>query len=124
MLVIEIVGERLYEMLSLKERDASLMSVYQRLALAEHQTAEQIIKEISLISKDNHIVRDKMISKFSKFVLHLFTAKQLAWILRAVLKRRSYSRWFDIYKGNNREFWNLLLAHEQQQVELLRITDY
>ena len=122
MLVMELTGERLYETLALKTRDANLKSIYQRLACVEYQTSECIRKEMASINKNSHEILNGIVPKFSKFLFCLFTEKQLAWILKTILKRKSYSRWFKVYKDSNQEFWSVLLDHEKLQFELLGIT--
>ncbi len=120
MLIIEVVGAKLYNTLFLKTKDDNLKSICQQLAVAESQTAKYIEKEISRTNKNNRIISKGITPNLAGFIFSLLTARQLFWLLRKTLKKRMYQRWFDIYKDNNREFWNLLLKHEELQHELLK----
>jgi hypothetical protein len=120
MLVIEAIGEKLYKALASKTKDQNSKSLYLQLAIAESQTAKYIEKEISLTNKNNHIISKGITSNFAGFIFSLLTARQLRWLLRNTLKKRMYKRWFDVYKDDNRELWNLLLKHEEIQHELLK----
>lgn len=121
MLVIEAIGEKLYKALASKTKDQNSKSLYLRLAIAESQTARYIEKEISRTSKNNRIISRGIIPNLAGLVFSLLTAKQIQWILRNALKKRLYKQWFDFYKDDNREFWNLLLKHEEFQHELLKL---
>lgn len=121
MLVIEIIGEKLYNALTFKTKDKSLKSIYQKLAFAEFQTAKHIEKEISLTNRNNYIISKAIVANFAGFIFSLLTARQILWILKNTLKKRMYRHWFEIYKEDNRDLWDLLLKHEEFQHELLRL---
>lgn len=115
MIIIELTGEKLYDALSSKVQNKDLKSTYQRLAQSENQTARFIEKEFLGIYKNSH----KITLKLAKFAFNILTVRQLTWILKNILKRQVYSRWFNLHKDNNREFWNRILNHENLQHELL-----
>lgn len=121
MLVIEAIGEKLYKVLASKTKDQNSKSLYLQLAIAESQTAKYIEKELSRINKNNRIISLGVTPNFAGFLFSLLTARQILWILRNTLKRRMYKRWFDIYKDDNSELWNLLLKHEEFQHEALKL---
>lgn len=120
MFIVEAVGERLYNVLATKAKDKNLQSICQRLALGELQAREHIEKELSLIDKNIHLPFKGVILSFANFIFCLSTVSQLLWILKSVLKKRIYTRWFDTYKDNNQQFWKLLLDHENMQYKLLK----
>lgn len=119
MLIIEIIGERIYKILSSKAKNDNRREIYQRLALNEKLTAQYIEKELLLINKSNHIIFKGIISSLASFIFNLLTAKQIVWILEKTLKKRIYSHWLNIYKEYDQEFWNQLVNHEKLQHELL-----
>ena len=119
MLIIEIIGERIYKILSSKAKNDNRREIYQRLALNEKLTAQYIEKELLLINKNNHIIFKGIISSLASFIFNLLTAKQIVWILEKTLKKRIYSHWLNIYKEYDQEFWNQLVNHEKLQHELL-----
>src|SRR3989338_3785337 len=119
MLIIEIIGERIYKILSSKAKNDNRREIYQRLALNEKLTAQYIEKELLLINKSNHIILKGIISSLASFIFNLLTAKQIVWILEKTLKKRIYSHWLNIYKEYDQEFWNQLVNHEKLQHELL-----
>lgn len=120
MLLIENAGEIIYQALNLKDKESNLRLVYERLALNERQTAGYIEKEILAIDKNQRVLVNGIILSLVKFICIILTARQLAWILKSALKKRVYSRWYNIYKDENQDFWSLLLSHENLQRELLQ----
>lgn len=120
MLVIEAIGERLYKALASKTKDQNSKSIYHQLAIAESQTAKYIEKEISLTNKNNRIISTGITPIFAGFIFSLLTARQILWILKNMLKKRMYKQWFDIYKDDNRDLWDVLLKHEEFQHDLLK----
>lgn len=120
MFIVEAVGERIYNVLATKTKDKNLQSIFQGLAFGELRTREYIEKELTLIDKNIHLPFKKTILIFTNFIFCLLTVSQLLWILKSVLKKRIYTRWFDTYKDNNQQFWKLLLDHENTQHELLK----
>lgn len=120
MLLIENIGEILYRTLTLKAKERNLRLVYEKLALNERQTAGYIEKEILVIDKNQRVLVNGIILSLVKFICAILTARQLAWILKSALKKRVYSRWYNIYKDENQDFWSLLLSHENLQHELLQ----
>jgi len=119
MLIIENIGEIFYKALVLKVKNKNLKLTYERLALNERETAKYIEKELWTIDKNNRILISGIILSVTKLLCSLLTARQLNWILKSVLKRRVYGEWYNLYKDKNREFWRLLLNHENLQHKLL-----
>jgi hypothetical protein len=119
MFILEVLGERLYSILASKTKRENLKLAYRRLAFNEYKTLEYIEKEFFAVC-NNNVPNRKVISGCAKFIFNLVPARQLSLILKSILKRRLYSRWFNINKDKNRKFWDLLLEHENMQYELLR----
>lgn len=120
---VEILGEKLYTQLYSKVQDKNLKSSYQKLALNEQKTATSIEKELLIIDKTNCVSDRSILLNSIGFIFKLLTARQLTWILKRALKRKIYSRYFNIYKDVNQEFWRILLNHENAQYQLLRLND-
>jgi len=120
MLIIENVGEVLYGALITKVKNANLKSAYEKLALNERETAKHIERELLARDENNRVMNGRVILSFTKFICGILTARQLAWLLKTALDRRIYSRWYDMHKDENHEFWRLLLNHENLQHELLK----
>ena len=120
MLTIENIGEIFYKALPSKVKNKNLKLTYERLALNERETAKYIEGELLVRDKNNRILIRGIILSLTKLLCSLLTARQLNWILKSALKRRVYSRWYDLYKDRNQEFWRLLLNHENLQHELLK----
>ncbi|MDP2924014.1 MAG: hypothetical protein Q8O30_09910 [Candidatus Omnitrophota bacterium] len=120
MFMIENIGEILYKALISKAKDNNLRLIYERLALNEREIAKSIAEEILTINNSHYIVINETVLKLTKIICSTLTARQLAWILKSVLKRRAYSKWYNRYNDNNQDFWRLLLNHENLQHELLR----
>ena len=118
MLRIEVLGEKFYDVLAAKTKDAQLKMDYQRLALNEHQTAEHIGKELLLFNQDGD-VSDGIFIAIMQFIFNLLPARLLSFILKIILKKRMYSGWFKTNRDTNQQFWDLLLQHENVQHELL-----
>lgn len=119
MLRIEKLGDIIYKSIALKVKNKDLRLTYERLALNEQETARYIENEILVLDENHPISVNGVILNLAKIVCGILTARQLAWILKTILKRRMYSKWYNIYKDKNREFWRLLLNHEKLQHELL-----
>lgn len=119
MLRIENLGDIIYKSLTSKTKNANLRLAYERLALNERETARYIENEILALDKNHSILVNGVILNLAKIVCGILTARQLVWILKTILERRMYSKWYNIYKDKNREFWRLLLNHEKLQHELL-----
>ena len=119
MLRIEKLGDIIYKSLSSKVKNEDLSLTYERLALNEHKTAECIEKEILAVDKNHPILVNGPILSLTKLICCMLTVKQLTWILKTILKRKMYSRRYNIYNEKNKDFWCLLLDHEKLQHELL-----
>ena len=119
MLKIESLGDIIYKSLTSKTKNNNLRLAYERLALNEQETARYIEKEILVFDKNHPISVNSVILNLAKLICGVLTASQLAWILRNILKKRMYSKWYNIYKDKNKDFWHLLLNHEKLQHELL-----
>lgn len=119
MLTIENVGEILYRALVSKTKDNNLILIYERLARNERETAKRIKEEISAVDKDNPILMSGAILSLTKIICGILTSTQLTLILRKALKKRVYRSWYNSYKDNNQDLWDLLLSHENLQRELL-----
>lgn len=119
MLRIERLGYVIYKSLALKVKDNQLRLVYERLALNEQETAKYIENEISALANDYPVSGNGVTINLVKFACSILTAGQIAWILKNILKRRMYSRWYNIYRERNQVFWLLLLNHENLQHEFL-----
>lgn len=63
---------------------------------------------------------ERFVLNLSSFLFNLLNANQLFWLLRTALKRGIYREWFRQHRNRNQEFWNLLLNHENLQLELLK----
>jgi hypothetical protein len=120
MLLIENVGSIIYESLASKAKDENIRLAYGRLALNEQETARHIENEILEISKNNPKQVNGLILNIAKLVCGILTVRQISYVLKIILHRRMYSKWYNIYNERNRDFWCLLLSHEQLQHELLR----
>lgn len=119
MLQTENLGDIVYKSLTAKTKNSDLRLVYERLALNERETAGYIEKEILALYKDHPIPVNGVILNLAKVICSMLAADQIAWILKNILKRKMYSKWYNIYKDKNIDFWNLLLNHEKLQHELL-----
>lgn len=120
MLIIENAGEALYRSLGSKTRDGNLRLIYEKLALNEHETAKCIENEILLILGKGHSILINIVAlSLANIVFSVLTTRQLVWILKRVLKRRVYSKWYNEYKNDNENFWRILLNHENLQHKLL-----
>lgn len=118
-LTIENVGEILYRALVSKTKDNNLILIYERLARNERETAKRIKEEISAVDKDNPILMSGAILSLTKIICGILTSTQLTLILRKALKKKVYRSWYNSYKDNNQDLWDLLLSHENLQRELL-----
>lgn len=116
---IENFGDIIYKSLTSKSKDKVLRLTYDRLALNEQETARYIGNEILALGKSHSISGNGLILNLVKFICGILPARLIAWILKNILKRRMYSKWYNIHKDRNREFWRLLLNHENLQHELL-----
>lgn len=119
-LIIENIGEIFYKSLISKTKHNNLKLIYERLALNERENAKCIEREILKMDNAQRISVSCVVLSLTRIVCGVLTARQLAWVLKSTLNRRIYSRWYDKYKDNNRDFWQLLLNHENLQHELLR----
>ncbi len=119
MLRTERLGDVIYKSLALKVKDKDLRLIYDRLALNEQETARYIENEILALDKSRSMPGNGVILNLVKFICSILPARQIAWILKNILKGRMYSKWYNIHKDRNREFWRLLLNHENLQHELL-----
>jgi len=119
MLALENVGRVFYHALRAKTGDNELKSIYERLARNEQETARRIAQELLSMDKDCRIMTNRRLAALAGHLFGMMTSKQLGWILRRVLARRMYSRWFDTYHDADHDFWLLLVRHEDLQHELL-----
>lgn len=119
MLQIESLGDIIYKSLTSKTKNSNLKLAYERLALNERETARYIENEILALDKNNPISVNSIILNLAKVICSMLTASQIAWILKKILNRKIYSKWYGIYKEKNMDFWHLLLNHEKLQHELL-----
>ena len=120
MFIIEVIGEAFYKTLILKVNDDKIRDIFKRLALNEKQTGKVIKNEISRLDNNPNNFLTRIICKAAGFVFSLITAKQLLRLLKLILIRRIYSRWYCLYKHNNQDFWQQLLEHENLQHKFLR----
>lgn len=120
LLTIEHVGNTLYKALISKVRNENMRIVYEKLAYNERETAKSIEEEISAINRNSPALINNLISNLAKLIFAILTVKQLTWILKAVLKRKIYSKWYLVYRDRNQDLWQLLLSHEDLQHQLLR----
>lgn len=121
MLRIERLGDVIYRSLASKEKNKDLRLTYDRLALNEQETAKYIENEILALGKSHPMSGNGVILNLVKFICDILPARQIAWILKKILKRGMYSKWYNINKDRNGEFWRLLLNHEKLQHELLSL---
>lgn len=120
MRLVESAGEIFYKTLASKTKDNNLKLSYEKLALNEYETLKLIEKEILTINRNRRtLIRGARLS-LAKIICSMLTAKQLEWILKTILKRRMYSKWYNMYKDKNQDFWYSLLNHENLQYRLLR----
>lgn len=119
MLRIENLGDIIYKSLTSKVKNTNLRLAYERLALNEQEIARNIENEILALDKNHPILVNGVILNLAKLICGILTARQLTWILKTILKRRMYSKWYNIYSDKNKDFWRLLLNHEKLQHELL-----
>lgn len=120
MLIVENVGEAFYRSLSSKTKKRDLKLAYGKLALNERETAKCIEQEILLIGMKRGILVDRLVIGLAKIICNMLTARQLNWIVKSVLNRRIYSKWYNRYKNNDQDFWRQLLSHEDLQHKLLK----
>ena len=119
MLRIENLGDIIYKSLTSKVKNINLRLAYERLALNEQETARNIENEILALDKNHPILVNGVILNLAKLICGILTTRQLTWILKTILKRRMYSKWYNIYSDKNKDFWRLLLNHEKLQHEPL-----
>lgn len=121
MLLLEKAGNIIYRSLARKVKDEKMGLIYEKLALREEEAAQYIENEISAINRNRSTSVNDIILGLTKLICGMLTARQIAWILKIILKKRMYSKWYNNYSDKNRNFWNLLLDHENLQYELLKI---
>lgn len=120
MMVVETIGQALYETLARKTSDPNLKAIYERLAINEKETAKSIKEELLQMAENCNSSTERLLLNLSSFLFNLLNASQLFWLLRTALKRSVYRGWFRQYRDHNQAFWDLLLNHENLQLELLK----
>lgn len=118
MLIIERLGEMLYETLRLRSRDAGQLAIYECLRDNERQTAAIIRSKMTAgISSDT--VTDRLLFKVSRFLLRVVPVALVLRALKAILRRQIYSVWHDRFGHEDPQFWHALREHERLQHKLL-----
>ncbi len=118
LLAVEQMGEGLYKTLSMKERDSDKRQTYQRLAVNESEVARNIEQELFLagtrLKKKNTLLTGTV-----SLIQRIVPAPVLNWLLKGILKKRMYSNLAARHRERNPGFWNLLVAHEELQHEII-----
>ncbi|MFA5260635.1 MAG: hypothetical protein WC450_05340 [Candidatus Omnitrophota bacterium] len=119
MCLIESLGHALYEELASKEKDEGLKNIYIRLSNNESETRQNIVEKagpdiLNCVPGYQHLIVG-LASSFFRIIPN----KILSQILKNILQKRMYSRWFELYNELDPELWRMLLEHEKLQHELL-----
>ena len=121
MLIMECMGESIYNSLASKAINEESASVYKKLSENEAKTANYIINEMKRLGFSIPKTRKLIIKFLSRNIFSVLSHKKLETLLKKTLKKRMFNTWFNLYHKNNQDFWQSMLDHEKLQYELLEI---
>ena len=124
MFFIENLGESIYNALSLKTSDNNKKYIYKKLSKNESSTANHIIKELYKLGISKPIIRKNILKFFASVIFFILPYSILEKLLKKTLKRRIFKSWFNIYNTYNKNFWKLMMEHEElQHTSLIKTTN-
>lgn len=118
MFLLEEMGKTVYNVLESRTKDIKSREIYHHLYLNEQNTSERIKTEIIRLSNKSE---DKIsLLSILNFIFQILPVPALLWGIKKTLKKRLYRKWAGIYIDKNREFWQILFDHEEEQLLILR----
>ncbi len=119
MFFIENLGESIYNALSFKTSDNNDKVIYKKLSKNESSTANYIIQELQKLGVSKPIIRKILLKVFASIIFFILPYSILEKLLKKTLKKRIFKSWFNIYNTYNKDFWKLMVEHEELQHKLL-----
>jgi len=121
MLLVENLGESIYNALASKSLDKNKISIYKKLSLNESETANKIGKELKNLGFLTPKTRRVLLKIAAYTIFTLLSHDKLETLLKKALKKRKFRIWFNRYHENNESFWQSMIDHEVLQYELLKL---
>ena len=121
MVLVESLGEGIYNALYSKTSDEKKKSIYKRLSLNETETAGYIVKELKKLGFSAPMTRKAILKAAAVTIFTVLSHNMLEKLLKKALKKRMFRSWFNMYHEYNENFWQAMLNHEALQYELLNL---
>ncbi len=115
MFFIENLGESIYNALSFKTSDNNNKAIYKKLSKNESSTANHIIQELHKLGVSKPIIRKALLKFFAFIIFSILPDSILKKLLKRTLKKSMFKSWFNLYHTYNKDFWDLMVEHEELQ---------
>ena len=123
MFIVESLGERIYDSLRSKSKDADKKSVYAKLSVNEKETRDAIEKELESMNVPVPKLRTRCATGIADALFWTLPERSLLRLLTGILKKRAFSHWRERHNSRNPDLWTLLLEHENLQWKMLDLSE-